>query len=66
MIEELRSWLVAHLKEGHGLSGDDEANQVLRDSFADLKAAHDLLHESMEDEAKAGTVGEMVIDGGNS
>lgn len=45
MIEEQRAWLIKHLHEGHGLPGPDEAYE----SFADLKAAHDLLHESAKE-----------------
>lgn len=54
MIEEQRAWLIKHLHEGHGLPGPDDAYE----SFADLKAAHDLLHESARE-----SVEELADDG---
>lgn len=51
MIEAQRTWLIAHLHEAHGLPGPEDAYE----SFADLKAAHDLLHESMRENADAET-----------
>lgn len=48
MIEEQRTWLIKHLHEGHGLPGPDEVYE----SFADLKAAHDLLHQSMTEDVQ--------------
>lgn len=62
MIEAQRTWLITHLHEGHGLPGDEEAYE----SFADLKAAHDLLHQLQADEEVPVEAEEVVGQNGQA
>lgn len=43
-LKDLHDWMIAHLREEHLMMAHAEQNGGAPDSFADLKAAHDLLH----------------------
>lgn len=51
-VRGLRQWLIDHLRDDHGVHAKVEPmgdEPFVPDSFADLKAAHDLVHSFTED-----------------